>query len=242
MTCITSPMSRDEVRAFPISFRTASSSTVRCSSRRRSFPRIRRVYVRLSRCAKSCRRPAMRVLLCSASPRRREFLERLGVGFEVAPAHIDETRREGEPPLAYVLRMAREKAAAVAPKGMVALAADTVVVVGDEVLGKPADRADAERMLRTLSGIEHRVITAVCVPPRERSVETTVRFAKLSDRQIRWLAASGDGDDKAGAYAVQGLAGAFVERIEGSFTNVVGLPLLETLQLLADASVELPWM
>jgi septum formation protein len=96
-------------------------------------------------------------------------------------------------------------------------------------------------MLRMLSGIAHRVITAVCVFPLERAVETTVQFAPLSERQIRWLAASGDGDDKAGAYAVQGLAGAFVQRIDGSVTNVVGLPLAETLQMLANAGVELPW-
>jgi septum formation protein len=96
-------------------------------------------------------------------------------------------------------------------------------------------------MLWLLSGIEHRVITAVCVPPQIRSVETRVKFAPLSEAQIRWLAASGDGDDKAGAYAVQGLAGAFVERIDGSFTNVVGLPMVETLQMLSEAGVELPW-
>jgi septum formation protein len=184
----------------------------------------------------------VQLVLCSASPRRRELLEGVRVRFSVTPAHIDERRNRGESPRDYVERMAREKAAACAGPGQVTLGADTIVVVGDEVLGKPRDRSDAERMLRTLSGIEHRVITAVCVPPRLCAVETAVTFARLSDAQVRWLAASGDGDDKAGAYAVQGLAGAFVERIEGSFTNVVGLPLLETLQLLADASVELPWM
>ncbi len=183
----------------------------------------------------------MKLLLCSASPRRREFLERLGVRFSAAAAHIDESRKAGEPALSYVRRMAREKAQACARAGHVTLAADTVVVVGDEVLGKPRDRPDAERMLRLLSGIEHRVITAVCVPPEVRSVETAVTFAALSEAQVRWLAASGDGDDKAGAYAVQGLAGAFVERIDGSFTNVVGLPLAETLEMLAEAGVDLPW-
>ncbi|HMC33712.1 MAG TPA: Maf family protein, partial [Myxococcales bacterium] len=133
------------------------------------------------------------------------------------------------------------KAESCARPGQVVLAADTIVVVGEDVLGKPRDRSDAERMLRMLSGGEHRVITAVCVPPRACAVETTVKFAPLTDAQVRWLAASGDGDDKAGAYAVQGLAGAFVERIDGSFTNVVGLPLAETLQMLAEAGVELPW-
>ena len=183
----------------------------------------------------------MKLVLCSASPRRREFLERLGLRFEIAPAHIDETQRKDEPPLAYVLRMALEKAAAGARPGCVSLGADTIVVRGGEVLGKPADTADAERILRLLSGVEHKVITAVCVGQRAVAVETAVKFAALTDRQIRWLAASGDGDDKAGAYAIQGLAGAFVERIDGSFSNVVGLPLAETLALLAEAGVELPW-
>jgi septum formation protein len=183
----------------------------------------------------------MTLLLCSASPRRRELLAQLGVRFEVAPQHIDETRRDREPPLEYVLRMAREKARAGRRVGAVALAADTIVVARGEVLGKPRDRSDAGRMLRMLSGIEHTVVTAVCVQDVVRAVETRVRFAALTDEQIRWLVESGDGDDKAGSYAVQGLAGAFVTRIEGSFTNVVGLPLAETLQMLADCGVALPW-
>jgi len=184
----------------------------------------------------------MKLVLCSASPRRRQLLERIGVRFSVAPAHIDETQRLGEPPLSYALRMAAEKSAAGAGEGQVALGADTIVVKGGEVLGKPRDVADAERILGMLSGAEHRVITAVAVTgQRPVAVETKVRFAALSQAQIRWLAASGDGDDKAGAYAAQGLAGAFIERIEGSFSNVVGLPLLETLRLLDEAGVELPW-
>jgi septum formation protein len=184
----------------------------------------------------------MKLVLCSASPRRREFLERLGVRFEVSPAHIDETQKEGEAPRAYAIRMALEKSAAGARPGAAALGADTIVVKGEKVLGKPRDRADAERMLRMLSGSEHRVITAVAVAGlRAVAVETRVRFARLSDAQVRWLASSGDGDDKAGAYAAQGLAGAFIERIEGSFSNVVGLPLTETLALLQEAGVALPW-
>jgi septum formation protein len=184
----------------------------------------------------------MKLLLCSASPRRREYLERLGLRFQVAVPHIDETPRPGEQAADYVRRMAREKAQACALPGALALAADTIVVAGrpEEVLGKPRDRSDAKRMLRLLSGIEHRVITAVCVGSELRSVTTLVKFRPLSEEQIRWLADSGDGDDKAGAYAVQGLAGAFVERIEGSFSNVVGLPLAETLEMLAQAGVELP--
>ena len=184
----------------------------------------------------------MKLLLCSASPRRREFLERLGVRFSVAPSHIDETRQAGEPPLAYVTRLAFEKSAAGAKPGFAALGADTIVVKGDEVLGKPRDRADAERMLRLLSGAEHQVVTAAAiVGVHAFTVITFVKFAPLSDAQIRWLVASGDGDDKAGAYAIQGLAGAFIERIEGSYSNVVGLPLVETVRLLEMAGVELPW-
>lgn len=184
----------------------------------------------------------VKLLLCSASPRRREFLERLGIAFEQTPSHIDEIRREGEAPLSYVLRMAVEKAAACARPEALSLAADTIVVLGGEVLGKPRDPSHARRMLGQLSGNEHVVITAVCVGERAVAVATKVKFARLSEAQVRWLAESGEGDDKAGAYAVQGLAGAFVERIEGSISNVVGLPLSETLQLLAEAGVKLPWM
>jgi septum formation protein len=183
----------------------------------------------------------MRLLLCSASPRRRELLAGLGIRFETAAPHIDESVRPGEAPVEYAGRMAREKAAACARPGHVTLGADTIVVLGGEVLGKPRDRADAERILRLLSGAQHRVITAVSLNGQVRSVETLVRFRKLSPAQLRWLVESGDGDDKAGAYAVQGRAGAFVERIEGSFSNVVGLPLAETLEMLAGAGVELPW-
>src|ERR1700682_3241094 len=184
----------------------------------------------------------MRLLLCSASPRRRDLLAGLGIRFETAAPHIDESARPGEPPAAYVERMAREKGGGCARPGHVTLAADTIVVLGGEVLGKPRDRADAARILQLLSGAEHRVITAVYVQGQVRSVETLVRFKRLSPAQLRWLVESGDGDDKAGAYAVQGRAGAFVERIDGSFSNVVGLPLAETLEMLAGAGVDLPWI
>src|ERR1700694_707830 len=133
MTCITSPMSRDEVSALPISLRTASSSTVRCSSRSRSLPRILKsvcgvVATRQFR----YERLAMKLVLCSSSPRRREFLEKLGIAFELRPAELDETRRPGEAPLAYALRLALEKAAVGVRPGGVPLAADTIVVVGDD--------------------------------------------------------------------------------------------------------------
>jgi septum formation protein len=183
----------------------------------------------------------VRIVLASASPRRREFFERLGIAFEAAVPHIDEAVRAGEAPRAYVERLAREKARACARPGAVAVGADTTVVVRGEVLGKPGDRADAARMLRMLSGTWHEVLTAVCVGQEVRCVTTRVKFAAMSEAQIDWLARSGDGDDKAGAYGLQGLAGAFVERIEGSVSNVVGLPLSETLELLAKAGAELPW-
>jgi septum formation protein len=183
----------------------------------------------------------VRIVLASASPRRREFFERLGLRFETAVPEIDEKVRPGEAPKAYVERLAREKAQACARPGAVAVGADTTVVVRGEVLGKPRDRADALRMLRMLSGAWHEVLTAVCVGTEVRCVTTRVKFVAMSEAQLEWLARSGDGDDKAGAYGLQGLAGAFVERIEGSVSNVVGLPLAETLELLAKAGAELPW-
>ena len=183
----------------------------------------------------------MKLVLCSASPRRRELLARAGVRFTVAPSHIDETQRPGEPPLAYVRRMAAEKAAPQRRPDLVALAADTIVVVEGEVLGKPADRSDAGRILSRLSGREHRVITAVCVDEAVRAVETVVRFKPLTPRELDFIAGSGDGDDKAGAYAVQGVAGSFITAIDGSVSNVIGLPMAETLEMLERAGVELPW-
>jgi septum formation protein len=188
------------------------------------------------------------LLLCSASPRRRDLLGQLGLAFEIRPAHLDEARRPGESPRGLAERLAREKALAGlhgAPQGSVALAADTVVAIGDEDFGKPRDRRGAERMLRALAGRTHTVLTGVCAASsskvRSILVETLVRFVDLDSVQIAWLAASGDGDDKAGAYAVQGLAGAFIDRLEGSCTNVVGLPVAETVALLQEMGVRMPW-
>src|SRR5438105_108136 len=195
----------------------------------------------------------MRLVLCSGSPRRREMLERLGLSFDVEVPRVEEARRPGERIVEYPERLAREKAAAGLAAWRargghgpaVALAADTIVVCAEEVLEKPRDRADTERMLRKLSGADHRVITGVCVAgngfDRSRSVVTGVRFSDLPPAVLRWLAASGDGADKAGAHAVPGLAGAFIERLDGSFSNVVGLPLLETIELLEAARVRMPW-
>jgi septum formation protein len=175
----------------------------------------------------------VRIVLASASPRRREFLTSLGIVFESVAPKLDETRFEA-------------KALAGAGEGIISIGADTAVVAGGEVLGKPLDQDDTLRMLRMLSGEWHTVVTSVCVASSPEvmdvvSVKTRVKFAAMSPGQLEWLAKSGDGDDKAGAYAIQGLAGAFVERIEGSVSNVVGLPLAETLRLLHEAGAELPW-
>ncbi len=170
-------------------------------------------------------------MLASRSPRRAELLTRAGYRFEVSPADIDERRRAGERPRELVRRLAREKAAAVAPRhpGAVVLGADTVVVVDDAVLGKPDADADAARMLRRLSGREHVVLTGVAVYAADRwrcrVEETRVAFRALTADDVAWHVASGESADKAGAYAVQGRASRFVTHIVGSYTNVVGLPI-----------------
>ena len=188
-----------------------------------------------------------RLVLASQSPRRRELLAQLGVALEVRPAHADETVLSGEPARDYVLRVAREKARTVA--GEIVLAADTAVVLRGEVLGKPSDAADARRMLAMLSGTRHEVMTAVCVRRNAAAlgveldavVSTTVRFRGLTTPEIDWYVATGEPLDKAGAYALQGAGGAFVLSVEGSVSNVVGLPLAETAELLRRAGYVLPW-
>ncbi|ABS25573.1 nucleoside triphosphate pyrophosphatase [Anaeromyxobacter sp. Fw109-5] len=191
---------------------------------------------------------AFRLVLASQSPRRRELLDQLGVAHEVRPANTDESVHPGEPARAYVLRVAREKARAV--EGELVLAADTAVVLRGEVLGKPRDAEDARRMLAALSGTAHEVLTGVCVrrrPGRGSAVEldavvsTAVRFAPLGPAEISWYVATGEPLDKAGAYAIQGVGGAFVLGVEGSVSNVVGLPLAETAELLRRAGHPLPW-
>ncbi|HVO18583.1 MAG TPA: Maf family protein [Anaeromyxobacter sp.] len=190
---------------------------------------------------------AQRLILASRSPRRRELLSALGVPLEVRPAETDESLRPGERPRAYVARVAREKARAVS--GPVVLAADTAVVLGERVLGKPHDALDAGRMLRDLSGARHQVLTAVCVrrnepgPALEREVlvATEVRFRTLTERQIRWYVETGEPLDKAGAYALQGAGGALVDGVDGSVSCVVGLPMAEALHLLEEVGFPLPW-
>jgi septum formation protein len=174
------------------------------------------------------------LILASASPRRRELLAQAGYTFEVAPAHVPEVQKPGEDPIRFVTRLAREKAEAVAAgpgitPDTIVLGADTIVVVDEEVLGKPRDEADAARMLRLLSGQTHQVITGICLAKgreRQRAAEVTfVRFSTLSDGEINAYVATGEPLDKAGAYAIQGRAGRWVPRIHGCYFNVVGLPL-----------------
>lgn len=181
-----------------------------------------------------------RVMLASASPRRAELLACAGITCDVMPADVDERRLAGEPADAYCTRLALAKATAVAgrAKGRVCLGADTIVVVDDDVFGKPLDGGDASRMLRRLSGRRHEVLTAVAVVAGAGVAatleRTTVEFSALGEEEIAWYVASGEPMDKAGAYAIQGLASRFVTRIEGSYSNVVGLPVAAVYRLLRD--------
>lgn len=172
----------------------------------------------------------MKLVLASRSPRRAELLSSSGIEFQIRVADVDESVIAGEAPLEYVTRLAREKAAAVpASPEEIILGADTTVVVDGQILGKPEDAADAVRMLRALSGREHEVITGVCVrrgnDVRVGAATTTVWFSVMSEAEIAWYVASGEPMDKAGAYGIQGLASRFIPRIDGSYANVVGLPV-----------------
>lgn len=183
------------------------------------------------------------LILASRSPRRREILAGAGIPHLVRPAEVDETIRDGEDAEAYVKRVARAKAEAVdAGPGDLVLGADTVVVVGSEILGKPADEGDARRMLRLLAGREHLVMTGVCLRGAcgvLQDAETTrVRFLPLSEREIDAYVASGEPLDKAGAYAIQGLASKFIDRVEGCYFNVVGLPVAKVYGLLRAFSLD----
>jgi septum formation protein len=186
----------------------------------------------------------MQLVLASASPRRAELLRTAGFAFEVRPADVDETPRPAEPPAAYALRVARDKALAAAERvnryDAWILAADTVVVADGEILGKPTGPADARRMLSMLSGVVHEVLTAVVVRHAEGEtsevVSTRVRFTPLSAAEIDWYVESGEPDGKAGAYAIQGLGSRFVDWIEGSWSNVVGLPVATVYRMLGGAA------
>jgi septum formation protein len=172
----------------------------------------------------------LKLVLASRSPRRAELLRAAGIEFTVRSVEIDETPRAGEVPRDYVLRLAAEKARAIeADEGEVVLAADTTVVLGTEIMGKPVDAADATRMLRALAGQKHKVITGVFLKRGAYLMgdiaTTNVWMAPVSDAEIADYVASGEPVDKAGAYAIQGLASRFIERISGSYSNVVGLPI-----------------
>jgi len=197
------------------------------------------------------------LVLASASPRRQELLRNAGIAFVVQPTDIPEVSREGELPRPFAERLAREKALAVArqrPNDLV-LGADTVVVVGGKILGKPTDAADAARMLRLLSGRAHEVITGVCLAgPRQdkpetgnrkletgfedvRSEITQVTMSALNEHDIESYIATGEPMDKAGAYAIQGIASRWIPRIEGDYSNVVGLPLALVCRMLRQQGV-----
>lgn len=177
------------------------------------------------------------LVLASASPRRSELLASVGLEFDVVPADIDESVRAGETPATYVARLSQEKAAVVAGRvgsGALVVAADTTVDIGGQILEKPAEAADARRMLWLLSGTTHLVHTGVTVasttgPAETIVVETAVRFVDMTDALVDWYVATGEPFGKAGGYAIQGAGGALVERVDGSVTNVIGLPLAETL-------------
>lgn len=187
----------------------------------------------------------MTLILASASPRRAELLASAGFEFEIHAADVDETPHDGEPAEAYALRVARDKAEVVFHRcrnsGSIILAADTVVVLDGQILGKPNDSEDARRMLRRLSGAAHDVHTGVVVrtPAAERAEVTTTRvhFRRMDESEIEWYVASGEPEGKAGAYAIQGRAARFIDQIEGSWSNVVGLPIADVYRLLKELSV-----
>ncbi len=187
-----------------------------------------------------------RLFLASGSPRRRELLMQIGVPFTALPTSIDETPKASESPVEYVRRLAQAKAQA----GLAALAdcpdavvlgADTSVILAGQILGKPLDRADAQAMLTALSGNSHEVLTAVALASVERcevrTVSSRVSFRTLTRAEIDAYWHSGEPLDKAGSYAIQGLAAVFVSHLEGSFSAVVGLPVCETAALLADFGI-----
>ena len=185
----------------------------------------------------------MGLILASASPRRSELLRKARIVFRIEPAHVPEAPAPGESPRAYAERLARDKARAIAarhPNDFV-LGADTIVVVNEQILEKPADEADAARMLRMLSGRTHEVTTGVCLcGPQTEIVEsetTRVIVAELSDEEIADYVHTGEPMDKAGAYGIQGMFSRWVTGIEGDYPNVVGLPVARVYRMLRNAGV-----
>jgi septum formation protein len=190
------------------------------------------------------------VILASSSPRRSELLSQIRVTFEILPVDIDESVLESESPATYVERLALEKARAgweLSKKARPVLGADTIVVSHGDILGKPRDRAHAIEMLMQLSGTTHQVLTAVALVMGDRSAirlsESRVTFSPIAERDIQRYWESGEPADKAGAYAIQGLAAAFIQSIEGSYSGVMGLPVHETVELLRsfDIDVTMNW-
>lgn len=188
------------------------------------------------------------LILASASPRRADLLQQIGVRFKVLPANIDERNHTRESAVDYVMRMAVEKAQAVAanqPLGVPTLGADTAVVLGSEIFGKPRDYDDARAMLQALSGNSHQVLTAVAVDNGETSsalISTTeVTFRHIREYEYLRYWQSGEPRDKAGAYAIQGYGAAFVESLKGSYSGVVGLPIAQTCKLLEAFKVPI-WL
>jgi septum formation protein len=184
-----------------------------------------------------------RLILASQSPRRLALLGQLGLTVEVRPADVDESLHPGEAAAAYVLRLARAKAEAAHQSGAVTVAADTAVVLGDRVLGKPRDRAEGVAMLLALAGRTHEVMTGVAVRDDARldsvCVVTEVQFREIFEQEAHAYWDTGEGADKAGGYGIQGIGGIFAERIRGSYSAVVGLPLAETERLLRGFDVDI---
>lgn len=186
------------------------------------------------------------VYLASQSPRRRELLQQIGVEFSIVTVDVDETPLPAESPEAFVQRLALDKARTarrLVPRDAVVLGADTAVVLGDRILGKPVGREDALDMLASLSGKTHRVVTGVALVKADQEAvrisDTQVTFRQLTDAERERYWESGEPQDKAGSYAVQGLAAQFVTRIDGSYSGVVGLPLYETGELLSEFGIKL---
>ncbi|HEY3747112.1 MAG TPA: Maf family protein [Gemmatimonadaceae bacterium] len=184
-----------------------------------------------------------KVVLASSSPRRRELLNLIGIAHEVRPANLDESMRPRETPRRHAERLARDKANAVAMRDpdLITIAADTIVVINRKVLGKPIDKEDAARMLAMLSGREHTVITAVAVSRgkklRSAIEEVKVTFRRLREDEIEAYIATGEPMDKAGAYGIQGFGATIVERVEGDYFAVMGLPLVRLIGLMRDVGV-----
>jgi septum formation protein len=185
-----------------------------------------------------------KVVLASSSPRRRELLNLIGIAHEVRPPNLDESMRPRETPRRHAERLARDKASAVAMRDpdLITIAADTIVVINRKVLGKPVDKEEAARMLAMLSGREHTVITAVAVSRgkklRSAIEEVKVKFRRLREDEIEAYVATGEPMDKAGAYGIQGFGATIVERVEGDYFAVMGLPLVRLVGLMRDVGVQ----